>query len=178
MIAKGKRISKDLNNTKKTASDDGPLVEKAVPQKAKEDIKGDENNKKPLIKEEKKESEAVSKVPEVEDCEIQVKFFNDRITKDPRVMKKIPKAICTKGDIQTTEGINLLKSLDHPNIPRVYEINQDSKSYYVITEKCTGGVLFDTLASMTIFTERQAAIIMRQILSAVAYCHQKGIYHL
>lgn len=36
----------------------------------------------------------------------------------------------------------ILKELDHPNILKVYDLFQDNKNYYLITELCTGGELF------------------------------------
>jgi len=43
--------------------------------------------------------------------------------------------------------INILKKLDHPNIIKLYEIFEDSSRYYLITELCKGGELFDEIIS-------------------------------
>lgn len=73
--------------------------------------------------------------------------------------------------------INVLKSLDHPNILRCYEIFEDQLHYYVSVEYCDGGELFKRLAQLKMFSEEQAAKIMLQILSAVAYCHERSVIH-
>ena len=39
--------------------------------------------------------------------------------------------------------INLLKEFDHPNIVKLYEAYSDQKRYFLVTELCTGGELFD-----------------------------------
>lgn len=39
--------------------------------------------------------------------------------------------------------INILKGMDHPNIVKLYEFYQDKKNYFIVTEMCTGGELFD-----------------------------------
>ena len=57
--------------------------------------------------------------------------------------------------------MNILKTLDHPHIIRLYELYQDSKSYYLITEYCSGGELFDKIKSMSHFTEKMAADYMK-----------------
>ena len=49
--------------------------------------------------------------------------------------------------------------------------------YYVVTELCSGGELFDEIVKRQSFSERDAALIMHQVLSAVVYCHTKNICH-
>lgn len=39
--------------------------------------------------------------------------------------------------------INILKEIDHPNIIKMYEFFEDDKRYYLVTEICKGGELFD-----------------------------------
>ena len=73
--------------------------------------------------------------------------------------------------------INILKSLDHPNIIKVYEFFKTDKYIYIINELCTGGELFDKIVEMKFLSETVACNIMRQLLSAVAYCHEKGVIH-
>lgn len=41
--------------------------------------------------------------------------------------------------------VEILKSLDHPNIIRVFEYFQDSRNFYIVTELCTGGELFERI---------------------------------
>jgi calcium-dependent protein kinase len=73
--------------------------------------------------------------------------------------------------------VEILKRLDHPNILKIYEFYQDTKYFYIVSEMCTGGELFDRIQEEGHFSERKAAMIMRQILSAVFYCHQHKIVH-
>ena len=73
--------------------------------------------------------------------------------------------------------INILKNLDHPNILKVYEFYSSNKYIYIINELCTGGELFDKIVDVKYFSENVACHIMRQLLSAVAYCHENGIIH-
>jgi calcium-dependent protein kinase len=73
--------------------------------------------------------------------------------------------------------INILKNLDHPNIIKVYEFFKTDKYIYIINELCTGGELFDKIVEVKFFSEVVACNIMRQLLSAVAYCHEKGVIH-
>lgn len=73
--------------------------------------------------------------------------------------------------------IEMLKSLDHPNIVKVFEFYNTKEGYYIITEFCKGGELFDKILDNAPFEESAAAYIMYQILSAVFYCHNLNIIH-
>ena len=79
--------------------------------------------------------------------------------------------------IEIIKQINILKTLDHPNIIKIYEFYSTDKYIYIINELCTGGELFNKIVEVKYFTESTACFIMRQLLSAVAYCHEKGVIH-
>ena len=66
----------------------------------------------------------------------------------------------------------MMKRLDHPNILKLYELYEDDKRYYLVTELCTGGELYDELNKRQKFCEEEAAVILHSILSAIAYCHR------
>ena len=48
---------------------------------------------------------------------------------------------------------------------------------YLVTELCAGGELFDRIIKAEFFEEDQAAVIFRQILQALNYCHTLNIVH-
>ena len=77
--------------------------------------------------------------------------------------------------------VNLMIKLDHPNIIKLYEVYENEKNIYLIMELCTGGELFDRIVDNTEkeiqFTEKQAAEIFKQMMSAINYCHKNGIVH-
>jgi calcium-dependent protein kinase len=73
--------------------------------------------------------------------------------------------------------IDVLKNLDHPNILRLYEVFEDKKCIYLVTEYCEGGELFDEILHRGSFTEMDAAKVIKQLLSAIAYCHGSQVCH-
>ena len=73
--------------------------------------------------------------------------------------------------------ISILKNMDHPNILKLLEVYQDDARYYVVTEVCRGGELFDEIVKRKSFSEKDASVIMSQILTAIHYCHLQNIVH-
>lgn len=73
--------------------------------------------------------------------------------------------------------ILIMKSLDHPNIIRLFEVYEDEKHLYLIMELCSGGELFDRIIKSGHLSERYAATIMRQVFSSVAYSHSLNVMH-
>jgi len=56
--------------------------------------------------------------------------------------------------------IELLRHLDHPNILKLYEVYEDEKRYYIITELCTGGEVYDKLQTDNKLDEKDASNII------------------
>jgi len=72
---------------------------------------------------------------------------------------------------------HLLTNLDHPNIIGYRDCYMDQKNFYLCSELCKGGELFDKIKVQKQFSEAMAAKIMSTIISAIAHCHDKDIVH-
>ena len=99
-----------------------------------------------------------------------------------RACKYISKSKIKEKDLQRIRReINILKKADHPNIVKIYEVYETKRSIYLIMEKCNGGELFDKIIDKIgkgiMFSEKETAKIILQIMSAVNYCHKNGICH-
>ena len=77
--------------------------------------------------------------------------------------------------------IEVLMKMDHPNIVKLYEVFESDNSLYLIMEECYGGELFDRILhrinTNNMYTEREACLLMKQIIGAIEYCHNNGIAH-
>ena len=73
--------------------------------------------------------------------------------------------------------VNILSKLSYPNIMQIYEFYDDSTNFYIVSEFCKGGELFDMITSKGCFSEKEAAPIMKQLLSAICYSHKNHIVH-
>jgi len=74
----------------------------------------------------------------------------------------------------------VLRSMDHPNIVKLYETFQDAKRTYLVMEVCTGGELLEAVmraSSTGQFTEQQAATYLEQCLASIIYMHSNNIVH-
>lgn len=80
-------------------------------------------------------------------------------------------------DKKFLKEIELLSKLDHPNILKIFEYYVDDANYYLITELIAGGELYDKIVQMKTYSENHAAVIMKQLLSAVCYLHSHEIAH-
>ena len=87
-----------------------------------------------------------------------------------RAVKAIKKKYVDKEEFMNE--IELLKTVDHPNIIKLFDCYYDKTFYYLIEEYCSGGDLFDYIQKEHFFTEKKAAIIFKQILSAVNHLHK------
>ena len=93
---------------------------------------------------------------------------------DIRAMKQIMKSKIP--DIEKFQNeIKILSMVDHPNIVRLFEVIEDDKYFNLLQELCTGGELLSKVQKP--LKEKEIAKIFKQIMSAIAYCHEKGIVH-
>jgi calcium-dependent protein kinase len=53
--------------------------------------------------------------------------------------------------------ISVMKMVDHPNIVKLFEFFEDEDNFYIITEFCSGGQLFEMIREKKTFTENEAA---------------------
>lgn len=71
----------------------------------------------------------------------------------------------------------IMKSLDHINIIRLYEV-YDYKSHYVlILELCEGGELFKKIITSKDLPEDYIARVIKQILRVLLYLAHVGVVH-
>lgn len=106
----------------------------------------------------------------------QVKLCLHLPSRTHRVAKIISKSIMPNKN-EVFEQVNILKNLDHPNLPRIFDLFEDKANYYIISEYYKGGSLVERLRKFGKFSETQAAEIMIQILEGLNYLHLNGIVH-
>jgi calcium-dependent protein kinase len=96
-----------------------------------------------------------------------------------RAIKKINKSHFSsiEDEEKLIKEISILKELDHPNILKIYEFFNSQNELYIVSEMLTGGELFKRIIEEKHFSEKVAAHIMKQLLSAIQFCHSNNIIH-
>jgi serine/threonine-protein kinase len=67
--------------------------------------------------------------------------------------------------------------LSHPGIVAVYEYGEDHELAYIGMEYVQGNSLREYFNRNTRFEDRDVVSIMAQLLDALAYAHEQGVYH-
>ena len=90
-------------------------------------------------------------------------------------LKKIFKSVIDeyKMDEQLLTELNILTQIDHPNIVKAYEAFTDDFHIFILMEYVHGPLLVQKLKC----TEKECKVIVRQVLEAIKYLHEKKISH-
>jgi len=81
-------------------------------------------------------------------------------------------------ETMVNEEVAILRSLDHPYICRLFETFSGHKCVYLVMEFVDGQELFEYISdSAQLLDEAFAARVMRQVFSALHYCHGRKVVH-
>ena len=108
-----------------------------------------------------------------------VELVKNVFTEEKRAMKvlKLKEKISLQVEQEIINEIFILKTLDHPNILKIFEFYKKKDEYDLIIEYCDEGDLFKEIINSAPFSEQYTAYVIYQILSAVNFCHQNHILH-
>ena len=97
-------------------------------------------------------------------------FTNEKVA-----IKKIYKTYDEVTEEEIINEIEILKKLNHPDIVKILEFYKTEQAYYIVSEYCSGGELFDKVEKH--LSENQISVIFKQILSGLSYLHSNNIVH-
>lgn len=78
---------------------------------------------------------------------------------------------------QIKREISVMKMVSHPNIVELHEVMATKSKIYFAMELVRGGELFSRIAKHGRLKEDCARNYFRQLVSAVDFCHGRGVYH-
>ena len=109
-----------------------------------------------------------------------VRAARDKRTGKDMAVKIIPKARHAAKPTELRrlrDEIRVLASLRHPNIMPLVCVYETPSDLLLVMDRAKGGELFDRIVAKGHFTEGDAAVVMRGVLSALAHLHANGIMH-
>lgn len=77
---------------------------------------------------------------------------------------------------QVKREISVMKMVEHPNIVELHEVMASKSKIYFAMELVRGGELFSKIAKGRL-KEDVARHYFQQLISAVDFCHSRGVYH-
>jgi len=109
-----------------------------------------------------------------------VYLIENKKTKQRFACKRLSKKKIKNKDSLQRE-IEMMKDLDHPNIVKLIEVYEDKAYIFLVMEELKGGELFERILARAkgnnYYTEREVAVLFKQIVSGIAYCHEINIVH-
>jgi calcium-dependent protein kinase len=108
---------------------------------------------------------------------VKVRHKVSKVLRAMKIINKDKMSLGSEEEEALINEINVVKSLDHPNIMKVYEFFNKDNSLYIISELLSGGELLDKINEAGNLNEDVSSFLMKQIFSAVDFCHQKGMIH-
>lgn len=93
-------------------------------------------------------------------------------------IKVISKAKVLRGGLtaNTKREVVVMRRLRHPHIVRLLEVLASRTNIYFVLEYAKGGELFSRVARGRL-PEDQSRSFFHQLISAVAFCHFRGVFH-
>ncbi len=91
-------------------------------------------------------------------------------------IKVIDKRKC-KDTAALRNEVSCLKTCEHPNIIRLFELFESKSKVYLVMEVVHGGELFDRIVQLGKYTEKDARGLFQNLVGAIGYLHERSIVH-
>ena len=108
------------------------------------------------------------------------RLAEDKKKRDKFACKSIAKGkLSCKEDIEDVQReVQIMHHLKgHPNVTYLRGTYEDPQNVHLVMDLCGGGELFDAIISRGKYSEKDAADLIRTIVSVVAHCHNMGVIH-
>jgi serine/threonine protein kinase len=94
-------------------------------------------------------------------------------------LKKISKRYTDTSSFcrETNALLRIYNNGGHPNISGLRDMYEDNDHYYLVMDLVSGGEMFDHLIEFGAYSEADAARLMAEVASALAFLHGVGVTH-
>ena len=73
--------------------------------------------------------------------------------------------------------VDIISTLDHPNIIKFYETYHDDCFFHIVMELCQGKEIVYQMGNFGFIEEKKVAKIIFKVLLAIVHCHNRGVTH-
>ncbi|KAM9813917.1 calcium/calmodulin-dependent protein kinase type 1D-like [Neosynchiropus ocellatus] len=105
----------------------------------------------------------------------EVYMVREKTTGKLYALKCLKKKHLVKSNLENE--INVLRRIKHENVVGLEDFYESQTHYYLVMQLVSGGELFDRILSQGVFTEKDASLVIKQVLQAVSYLHENSIVH-
>ena len=111
-------------------------------------------------------------------------FSTVRLATDPQTKTKYACKIIDAQRIASPElrtrfenEIRIMQQMYHPNVVRLCDIMKDERNYYIFTEYCQEGELFQYILDKKYIPEPEAKGLLIQLVNGLKYLHEHRVAH-
>ncbi|XP_077224690.1 serine/threonine-protein kinase PEPKR2-like [Tasmannia lanceolata] len=65
----------------------------------------------------------------------------------------------------------------HPSVVTLEAVYEDSESFHLVMELCSGGRFLDEMIKTRRYSEHRAANLLKELILVIKYCHDMGVIH-
>ncbi|XP_058096972.1 serine/threonine-protein kinase PEPKR2 [Magnolia sinica] len=88
--------------------------------------------------------------------------------------KTLPKV----GDETVHREVEIMQHLSgHPSVVTLQAVYEDRDCFHLVMELCSGGRLLDEMVREGQYAEHRAAILIKELILVIKYCHDMGVVH-
>lgn len=96
-------------------------------------------------------------------------------TKEKVAIKILKKDLQSSDRFSAVRELDILRSLDHPNIVKLLDAFETKEKLYIVTEFINGSSLNSVINESLDYA--RAKRLFKQVVSAIRYCHCQDIFH-
>jgi serine/threonine protein kinase len=107
-----------------------------------------------------------------------VREATHKATGEKFAIKCIKRAQLSSEDLTALVAeVKILREMQHPHIVKLYDVFQEDKYFFLVTEYMPGGELFERIVKKNFYSEREARDLVKVLLDTIAFCHDADVVH-
>lgn len=107
-----------------------------------------------------------------------VREATHKATGERFAIKCIKRAQLSADDLEALVAeVKILREMQHTHIVKLYDVFQEDKYFFLVTEYMAGGELFERIVKKNFYSEREARDLVKVLLETIAFCHSANVVH-